>query len=333
MSNPRRDKLVGTLLSLPTFNDENFNLLLDRHKIHINWLIESGITEGNGVLLIAGGLGEGAFLSNDQWRVLADLVVEAADGRTPTAIGISELSAREAVDKAKFAADVGVDFIQLAPPHYMAPTDGDVFGLFKHVNDAADIGIIAYNLPWVMPNAYEFRPAIFERFADLENMDGLKWGSFSVHHWASMIRLYKDRFNFIEQGGILSVGYRLGMVGFIDTLGNVAPRYSLKKLELIREKRWDEFDALDLVRFDADANAARRAVVSPDQAQKGASGSYPGMGEGPPARARLEVMGMDTGPYFPSQEPVSDGFRKALKDSIDASGFMKWVDWDQSLFD
>ena len=57
------------------------------------------------------------------------------------------------------------------------------------------------------------------------------------------------------------------------------------------------------------------------------------MGEGPPARARLEVMGMDTGPYFPSQEPVSDGFRKALKDSIDASGFMKWVDWDQSLFD
>ena len=88
-------------------------------------------------------------------------------------------------------------------------------------------------------------------------MDGLKWGSFSVHHWASMIRLYKDRFNFIEQGGVLSVGYRLGMVGFIDTFGNVAPRYSLKKLELIWEKRWDDFDALELVRFDADANAAR----------------------------------------------------------------------------
>lgn len=152
---------------MPTFNDENFNLLLDRHKIHINWLIENGITEGNGALLIAGGLGEGAFLSNDQWRVLTELVVEAADGRTPTAIGISELSARGAVDKAKFAADVSVDFIQLAPPHYMAPTDNDVFGLFKHVNDAADIGIIAYNLPWVMPNAYEFRPAIFDRFADL----------------------------------------------------------------------------------------------------------------------------------------------------------------------
>lgn len=115
MSNPRRDKLVGTLLSLPTFNDENFNLLLDRHKIHINWLIENGITEGNGVLLIAGGLGEGAFLSNDQWRVLAELVVEAADGRTPTAIGIGELSAREVVDKGQIRGGRGRGFYPAGP--------------------------------------------------------------------------------------------------------------------------------------------------------------------------------------------------------------------------
>ncbi len=332
MASQRKDKLVGTLLSLPTFNDDNYNLLLDRHKIHINWVIEKGITEGNGVLLGAGGLGEGAFLSTKEWYALAELVVEAADGRTPTAMGISDLSAREAADKAKFAADAGVDFLQVIPPHYMGPTDDDVFGFFKQINDAADIGIIGYNSPWSMPNAYEFRQGIFDRFADLENLDGFKWGSFSVNHWASMIRLYKDRFNFIEQGGILSVGYRLGMVGFIDTLGNVAPRYSLKKIELIREKRWEEFDQLELVRFDADAQSTRDTVVSSDVAQKGAT-TYAGMGEGPPARARLEETGMYTGPYFPHQEPVSEAFRQGLRKSLELSGFMKWVDWDQSIFD
>ena len=137
-----------------------------------------------------------------------------------------------------------------------------------------------------------------------------------------MIRLFKDRFNFIEQGGMLSLGYRLGMVGFIDTLGNVAPRYSLKKWELIRERRFDEFDELELKRFDAELKSARRSEAA-----------YPGMGEGPPARARLLSMGMKTGPYFPNQEPVSEAFRRSIARSIETSGFMEWVDWDQSIFD
>ena len=335
MSKRRQDKLVGSLLSLPTFTDEDHSLRLDRQRIHLDWIIENGFTEGNGVLLIAGGLGEGAFLRDSEWQTLAELTVEVADGRVPTAAGVTELSARDAADKARLAADLGMDFIQLTPPHYMGPTDDDVFGFFKYVNDAADIGIIAYNLPWCMPNAFEFRQDIFEKFVDLENVDGLKWGSFSLFHWAGMIRLFKDRFNFIEQGGMLSMGYRLGMVGFIDTLGNVAPRYSLKRWELIREKRFDELDRLDLARFDAELNAARKPKVAVEgaQVQKGANASYPGMGEGPPARTRLSALGMDTGPYFPHQEAVSEAFKQGVIDSIEASGFMEWVDWDQSIFD
>ena len=322
MSTSRKDKLVGSLISMPTFNDDNFNLLIDRSKIHINWLIENGMTEGNAVLLMAGGLGEGAFLNDREWDILAEVVVEAADGRTPTSMGVTDLSARGAAEKARRAADLGIDFLQVNPPHYMGPTDDDVFGFYKYINDAADIGIIAYNLPWCMPNSFEFRQDLFERFADLENMDGLKWGSLSVFHWAGMIRLFKDRFNFIEQGGMLSLGYKLGMVGFIDTMGNVAPRYTLKKLELIREKRWDEFDEMELARLDADLRSARRADAG-----------YPGMGEGPPARARLEMMGLDTGPHFPNQEPESETFRQSFSKNLEASGFMDWVDWDQSIFD
>ena len=148
MSKRRKAKLVGSLLSLPTFNDEDYNLLLDRQRIHLNWTIKNGFTEGNGVLLMAGGLGEGAFLRDSEWQALVEVTVEVADGRAPTAMGVTELSAREAADKAKRAADLGIDFIQLSPPHYMGPTDDDVFGYFKYVNDAADVGIIAYNLPW-----------------------------------------------------------------------------------------------------------------------------------------------------------------------------------------
>ena len=59
MSMRRKDRLVGSLLSLPTFNDEDNNLLLGRQRIPVNWVIENGLTEGNGVLLMAARHAEG----------------------------------------------------------------------------------------------------------------------------------------------------------------------------------------------------------------------------------------------------------------------------------
>ena len=106
--------------------------------------------------MLGGGNGEGSFLDDDEWRSLAEVLAEEAVGKVPTALGIYELSARAAAKKARYAADLGIDFIQLAPPHYMAPADDDVFGYYKHVNDASNIGLVAYNLPWCIPGGYEF---------------------------------------------------------------------------------------------------------------------------------------------------------------------------------
>ena len=38
MPNSRKDKLQGVVVSLPTFNDENYNLELDKSKFHIKWV-------------------------------------------------------------------------------------------------------------------------------------------------------------------------------------------------------------------------------------------------------------------------------------------------------
>ena len=322
MPSTRRDKLVGVIISLPTFNDHDYNLLLDRQKMHVEWMIDQGMTEGNAVLFIAAGLGEGNFMDDGEWQAMADVIVEAAAGRVPTGIGLDELSARRAAKKARYAADVGVDFVQLAPPRYMPPIEEDVFGHYKYVNDSADIGIMAYNLPWCIPGGYNFTQSLFERFAGLEHLDGIKWGSPQTSHWANRVSLFKDTFSFIEQGGILGVGPRLGMRGFIDTMGNVAPRLSLKRWELLREKRFDELDEMQRVSLEATV-----AAVRPGEAD------YPGMGEGPPARFRLSTLGMETGPYFPAQAPLTESYKRATTKAIDASGVRDWVDWDQSIFD
>ena len=291
MVSSRKDKLQGVVVSLPTFNDEAYNLQLDRSKRHIQWLTEHGVVEGDAVFMIAGGLGEGYFLDDDEWRAMADVVVEAADGKTPTMVGLFELSARRAVKKARYAADAGVDFLQMAPPHYMVPSENDVFGHYRHVNESADIGIMAYNIPWAMPGkGFEFTETLIERFQTLENLVGIKWSSHDARHYVRILRLFGDKLRFIDNmSGFMNLGPRLGMSGFIDFQCNVAPKLSLHKLRLQRERKWRELDELELnMRIDPFIK-----LVNPEEA------SWVGMGEGPTSRLRLKALGMESGPEFP----------------------------------
>ena len=96
MERTRREKLYGSILSMPTFNDDNYDLLMDNQRKHVRWLIDQGIVEGKGVLLIAGGVGEAYMLEDGEFADLAALVVDEAKGQTPTMVMIAELSARKA---------------------------------------------------------------------------------------------------------------------------------------------------------------------------------------------------------------------------------------------
>jgi 4-hydroxy-tetrahydrodipicolinate synthase len=324
MDKSRREKLVGVVVSLPSFCDQEYTLLLDRQRKHIRWLIDRGLKEGAAVLMISGGLGEGYFLGDDEWRAMADALAQEARGEVPTMIGVFELSARRAAEKARYAADAGIDFIQLAPPHYMAPSEEDVYRHYRHINDSADIGIMAYNIPWAMPKpGFEFSARLLERLGELDNVVGVKWSSNDVMHYLRMLRLFSDRFNFIDNMMIFSLGFRLGMKGFINFHANVAPRLALKQWALLHEQKYDEFDQLWLkLNFDPFIK-----VVRPEEQ------AWVGVGEGPTSRLTLRALGMEAGPAFPAQAEPPAKYLETARRAIEASGLTEWVDWDQSLFD
>ena len=111
MTKSRREKLVGSVVSLPTFTDDDHNLRLDRERKHIRWLIDNGIKEGTGVLLIAGGYGESYLLEDSELFSLIDVLVDEARGEVPTMAGIFDLNVRTAARRARYAADAGIDFL------------------------------------------------------------------------------------------------------------------------------------------------------------------------------------------------------------------------------
>ena len=55
--------------------------------------------------------------------------------------------------------------------------------------------------------------------------------------------------------------------------------------------------------------------------------------DGPHARMLLRLLGLDTGPAFPGQAEPPQAYVDFWRESIELSGVLDWVDWDQSLLD
>ncbi len=319
MSKERQSRLVGPVIVLRTFRTDDGKLDLKKQRTHLKWLLDQGINEGNGIIMGAGGGSEGYFMSDDEWKAKVTLVAEECKGRVPCMGGIFELSATEAAKKAKFCEEVGIDFVQVSPPHYMVPIDDEVFYHFKAINDAADVGIMLYNTPWAMPApGYEFTPAILERLIRLENIEGLKWSSYDMSLFMTVMRLFSEELSIVNnQGNVLSLPIKLGMKGFINSDGNIAPRLVLHIWDLWKNKKYEEYDDLNLKLYvDPYLNLSHPEDIK-----------WAGMGEGPHARAVLEAMGLKLGPSFPAQQDLSDAYRKAYREGYDKSGMAEWVDW------
>ena len=323
MSDSRREKLVGPVVSLPTFCDEDHNLLLDRQRKHIRWLVANGIEEGNGVLLIAGGYGECYFLEESEQFALIDVLAEEAAGKAPTMVGIFELSARAAARKSAYAAAAGIDFIELGLPHYSLPSEEDVYLFHQYVNDRADIGIMSYNNFWTMPPpVYEMTESLFERLLLLENMAGVKWSSRTEEHYVAMLDAFSDRLSFVDNRMSDSLGARHGMRAFVDFWGNVAPRLSQEKWRLFRDGRYDELDEL-----------MERVHKSPEQKLAAEAPAWVGVADGVIGHLRWETLGLYVGPTFPAQAPPSEEYVEYTRKLLTGGEMEEWVDWDQAVLD
>jgi dihydrodipicolinate synthase/N-acetylneuraminate lyase len=127
----------------------------------------------------------------------------------------------------------------------MVPSEQDVLNHFRDINDTADIGSMAYNIPWAMPDrGFDLTSRVLERFCELPNAVGVKWSSNNIYHYLRMLRWFGHRLKFIDNMIILSPGMCFGAKGFIDWYANAMPGLCLKFWELLRSERYDEHDRL-----------------------------------------------------------------------------------------
>ncbi len=110
-------------------------------------LIEFQIENGTDGILPGGTTGESATLSHEEHRELIKRTVEYVGGRVKVLAGAGSNNTTESIGLAKFAKDAGADAALVITPYYNKPTPDGLLKHFAAVAEAADLPIMAYNVP------------------------------------------------------------------------------------------------------------------------------------------------------------------------------------------
>ena len=98
-------------------------------------------------IVACGTTGESATLTHPEHDRVIELVVKYVDGRIPVIAGCGSNSTAEAIERTKFAKEIGADGALLVAPYYNKPTQEGLYQHFKSVAESADIPNVLYNVP------------------------------------------------------------------------------------------------------------------------------------------------------------------------------------------
>ena len=316
-----KERIRGAVVALATPATPDYEVDLPRFRENVRFSMK-GVEGGLGCLMAAGGGGEGYFLNTSQWKSLIEAFAEETGDRVSTMAGVFELNAKHAIDKIKFAEELGIDLVQLAPPHYEKPTDLEVYTYYQIVNDAIqDMGIIVYHTYWSMPEDYEITLPLMNRITDLDRVVGIKWASTSLKNFTDVVFNLRDQVSIIDnQGWVDLVRADHGIKAFMCFVGNYAPNKTTRLARLFLDGEYEEW-AEEKSRALAHRAVIMREILSLIHGTVG-KGEVCTLAEGTLSKTTMEIVGRPIGPPFPPQYELTPGQKSDLKAKLENEGLL-----------
>ena len=236
-----RSRLCGCYVTIPTMFSDDDDLAVDADAIrrHVRFVLDGGIRTGTGVLLAGGGAGDFSTLTFDERVVVAEAVVEEANGAVPVVMGAQTTSTRELVALAQAAERLGAEYIQVSPPYYFAHTDEDFYEYVSAASEAADVGIVVYNTHWT---SYAFSIDAIERLAENPAVVGLKWSTpdTGFMEFEQVIARFAQRFSIVDNQLRFVTSHMLGARGVEVHVCNYWPEWGVEMWNMLESGRYVE---------------------------------------------------------------------------------------------
>ena len=213
----------------------------------IEKVINYGISRGLNGFYLTGSTGEGFLLSNDERKRVYARAVKAANGRAKLIAHVGCMATDDAVELAKYAAKVGIDWVSSVAPVYFGQCFDAAYDHYKRISSATDLPFMIYSL------GADIVPDRDAKFFELKNVKGMKYTNYK--YWtvqALRRKLPKEAIFFAGADEQVLSALATGIfAGCIGTSQNVIPAHFAKICALAEANDFNAAAALqdEAVRF------------------------------------------------------------------------------------
>ena len=267
----------------------------------IEKVIGYGLSRGLKGFYLTGSTGEGFLLSKEERKRVYSRAVKAAKGRAKLIAHVGCLATDDAVELARYAAKVGIDWVSSVAPVYFGQNFEAAYDHYRRISSATDLPFMIYSL------GADIVPDRDAKFFDLKNVKGMKYTNYK--YWtvqALRNRLSKEAIFFAGADEQVLPALATGIfAGCIGTSQNVIPAHFARICALAEENNFAEASALqaEVVRF------VEQLIAKPN-------GSW--------HKSMMKYIGLDCGEgRAPNGRPLAKAELKDLFARLDALGFVK----------
>lgn len=237
------EKLKGVFPPIPT-PFESGEVACDRLFENIARWNETPVTG----YVVLGSNGEFPFLTREEKsKVIETVIRSAGPGGKIVIAGVGCESAKETIELAREAANLGADYALVITPHYYKSkmTHEALVGHYRAVADSSPLPVLIYNMPAY--TGLTIQPAAVAELSKHPNIAGMKDSAGLMALTASYIKESAPEFCVLAgSASFLYPGLTLGCCGGVLALANVAPDACRRLYDLAVEGKTEEARELQL---------------------------------------------------------------------------------------
>ncbi len=186
-------------------------------------LIDWHIEQGSDCIGVVGTTGESPTVNVNEHREIIRVAVEQSNNRVPIMAGCGANSTSEAIDLAKFAAQVGAHCQLQVVPYYNKPTQEGQYQHFKAIAQAVDLPMVLYNVPG--RSVADLQHDTVMRLSEVPGIVGIKEATGNIERAQWLIRETPEHFAVYSGDDPTAVALMLcGGQGNVSVSANIAPR-------------------------------------------------------------------------------------------------------------
>ena len=202
----------------------------------IEKVIGYGLARGLKGFYLTGSTGEGFLLSKEERKRVYSRAAKAANGHAKLIAHVGCLATDDAVELARHAAKVGIDWVSSVAPVYFGQNFDAAYDHYRRISSATDLPFMIYSL------GADIVPDRDAKFFDLKNVKGMKYTNYK--YWtvqALRNRLSKEAIFFAGADEQVLPALATGIfAGCIGTSQNIIPAHFARICALAEKNNFAE---------------------------------------------------------------------------------------------